>query len=381
MKTLLVLAPHPELAEALRAGVNPERYRVIHRVNVEEAEPLLAHGLASACIVDVETTGVQEVWILEKLRRRATKCPVIIYTGAKQWEWEEEAYLQGATYVLTKPLRMRMFTALLDRLWTSPGPAEFSPAPVSIPTREAPAPAAMSLSPSSLQANYQSLGALRGFSAILTYSLDANAMLKQFLLLLRELIGINRAAIFVRQPGHWLGERLSLEESRRLRAACAIGLSPTLLEHFELSFESGIGGQVTRLGRILRRSSEESRQDPETQREFELLGAQVAVPVLDRETVIGVAVFDGHITGEPLANPELELIFHLLEHLGLAVKNIWLHDQLAGNNDIMAEILRELSSACVVVSRDLAILHANKTARRFFPISNRNTGEFTGHRL
>jgi signal transduction histidine kinase/DNA-binding NarL/FixJ family response regulator len=375
MKTLLVLAPHPELAEALRAGVNPERYRVIHRVNVEEAEPLLAHGLASACIVDVETTGVQEVWILEKLRRRATKCPVIIYTGAKQWEWEEEAYLQGATYVLTKPLRMRMFTALLDRLWTSPGPAEFSSAPVSIPTREAPAPAAMSLSPSSLQANYQSLGALRGFSAILTYSLDANAMLKQFLLLLRELIGINRAAIFVRQPGHWLGERLSLEESRRLRAACAIGLSPTLLEHFELSFESGIGGQVTRLGRILRRSSEESRQDPETQREFELLGAQVAVPVLDRETVVGVAVFDGHITGEPLANPELELIFHLLEHLGLAVKNIWLHDQLAGNNDIMAEILRELSSACVVVSRDLAILHANKTARRFFPISNRNTGE------
>jgi signal transduction histidine kinase/CheY-like chemotaxis protein len=375
MKTLLVLAPHPELAEALRAGVNPERYRVIHRVNVEEAEPLLAHGLASACIVDVETTGVQEVWILEKLRRRATKCPVIIYTGAKQWEWEEEAYLQGATYVLTKPLRMRMFTALLDRLWTSPGPAEFSPAPVSIPTQEAPAPAAMSLSPSSLQANYQSLGALRGFSAILTYSLDANAMLKQFLLLLRELIGINRAAIFVRQPGHWLGERLSLEESRRLRAACAIGLSPTLLEHFELSFESGIGGQVTRLGRILRRSSEESRQDPETQREFELLGAQVAVPVLDRETVVGVAVFDGHITGEPLANPELELIFHLLEHLGLAVKNIWLHDQLAGNNDIMAEILRELSSACVVVSRDLAILHANKTARRFFPISNRNTGE------
>jgi signal transduction histidine kinase len=315
------------------------------------------------------------VWILEKLRRRATKCPVIIYTGAKQWEWEEEAYLQGATYVLTKPLRMRMFTALLDRLWTSQGPAEFSPAPVSIPTREAPAPAVMSLSPSSLQANYQSLGALRGFSAILTYSLDANAMLKQFLLLLRELIGINRAAIFVRQPGHWLGERLSLEESRRLRAACAIGLSPTLLEHFELSFESGIGGQVTRLGRILRRSSEESRQDPETQREFELLGAQVAVPVLDRETVVGVAVFDGHITGEPLANPELELIFHLLEHLGLAVKNIWLHDQLAGNNDIMAEILRELSSACVVVSRDLAILHANKTARRFFPISNRNTGE------
>jgi len=125
----------------------------------------------------------------------------------------------------------------------------------------------------------------------------------------------------------------------------------------------------------LRRSSEEAIHDVEAQKEFELLGAQVAVPILDRETVIGIAVFDGHITGERLANAELELIFHLLEQLGLAVKNIWLHDQLAANHGMMAEILRELSNACVVVSRDLAVLHANKAARRFFHISNHRTGE------
>src|SRR5207237_1001504 len=65
----------------------------------------------------------------------------------------------------------------------------------------------------------------------------------------------------------------------------------------------------------------------------------------------------------------------LLEQLGLAVKNIWLHEQLAGNHQMMAEILRELSSACVVVSRDLAILHANKAARRYFSRSERRGGE------
>ena len=125
-------------------------------------------------------------------------------------------------------------------------------------------------------------------------------------------------------------------------------------------------GKFFRLGRILRRNSEEVRQDIEAQKEFELLGAQVAVPILDRETAIGVAVFDGRITGEPLINSELELVFHLLEQLGMAIKNIWLHDQLAGNHEMMADILRELSSACIVVNRDLAILHANKTARRIF---------------
>ena len=122
MKTLLVLAGHPDFAEAIRAGINPEQYRVIDRASLDEAEPLLAHGLAEACIVDVELTGVQGIWFLEKLRRKAPKCPIIIYTGAKQPEWEEEAYLQGATHVLAKPVRARLLTALLDRLWPRPRP-------------------------------------------------------------------------------------------------------------------------------------------------------------------------------------------------------------------------------------------------------------------
>jgi signal transduction histidine kinase/DNA-binding response OmpR family regulator len=375
MKTLLVLAPHPELVETLRAGLDPEKYRIVHRVGAEEAEPLLAHGLANACLVDVELTGVQEVWILEKLRRRAPRCPIILFTGAKQWEWEEEAYLKGATHVLTKPVRMRMLTALLDRLWSPSAPGEVSSSPKDHAQEPAKPAESAAVATSAAQASYQSLGALRGFSAILTHSLDAEAMLKQFLLLLRELIGINRAAIFLHQPAQWMGKKVTAEDSRRLHAACAIGVAPGLLEHFELSFETGIGGQVTRLGRILRRHSDEARRDAETQKEFELLGTQVAVPILDRETVVGVALFDGHITGEPLANAELELIFHLLEQVGLAVKNIWLHDQLGGNHEMMAGILRELSSACVVVNRDLAVLHSNKAARRFFTVSNRRTGE------
>jgi signal transduction histidine kinase len=371
MRTILVLSSHPDLAEAVRSGLNPEQYRVIHRTLLEEAEPLVVHGLANACIVDVELTGVQGAWTLEKLHRRAPRLPLIVFTGAKQWEWEEEAYLQGASYVLTKPVRAKTLGALLERLLAPPVTREPA-APPAVPFEEAPRPAG---APHALPPGFQGLGALRGFSAILTYSLDSQAMLRQFLLLMRELIGINRAAIFIRHPDNWPGREAAADGAHRLQAACAIGLAAGLLEHFELSLETGIGGQLTRLGRILRRSSDEVRRDTESQKEFELLGAQVAVPILDRENVVGVAVFDGHITGEPLANAELELIFHLLEQLGLAVKNIWLHDQLSGNHEMMAAILRELASACVVVSRDLAILHANKAARKFFASGGRRSGE------
>ena len=370
MKTILVLAEHPDFAESIRTGINAEQYRVLHRTNLEEAEPLLVHGLADLCILDAQLSGVQAIWSLEKLRRRDAKCPIIIYT-AEHWEWEEEAYLQGAAHVLAKPVKSRMLTALLERLWPV--------APALRPSLAAPAAAAVEssrYSPNSpTVSGTQPLGVLRDFSGILTHSLDSEAMLKQFLLLLRELLGINRAAIFLRQPFNSPARSGISSEPRRLRAASAIGLSPGLLEHFELSFEAGIGGHLFRFGRILRRQSEDVRQDLEAQKEFELLGTQVAVPMLDRETVLGVAVFDGRITGEPLVNSELELIFHLLEQLGLAIKNIWLHDQLVANHEMMAEILRELSSACVVVGRDLNILHANKAARKYFGRAERRSGD------
>ncbi len=124
----------------------------------------------------------------------------------------------------------------------------------------------------------------------------------------------------------------------------------------------------------MRRDCEEALLDGETQKEFELLGAQVAVPILDRETMVGVAVFDGRVTGEPLVNAELEMIFHLLQQVALALRNIWLHDQVADNNEMMADVLRELNSACIVVGRDLKVLHANKAARRHFGRRNRRTG-------
>src|SRR6185503_5564982 len=208
----------------------------------------------------------------------------------------------------------------------------------------------------------QTLSLLRDFSGILTHSLDAEAMLRQFLLMLREIVSINRAVVFMRPPPPSFAEGPAAE-SRRLRAVGSLGIATGLLEHFELSLEGGIGGQLIRLGRILKLQSEEARLDPETRKEFELLGCQVAVPIMDREHLLGVAVFDGRITGEALVNPELELIYRLLEQLGLAVKNIWLHGQLSSNHEMMAGILRELSCACVVVNRDLAVLHANKMAR------------------
>jgi nitrogen-specific signal transduction histidine kinase len=372
MKSILVLSNHPDFAEAIRAGLDPSQYRVVHRLTVDEAEPLLTHGLVAASILDADLMDVEIVWTVDRLRRYDAKSPVIVYASASESAWEEEAFLRGVTHVLTKPVRARLLSTLLERLGN---------APVQRAVPVAPAPAQSSFSSSNESAQLRSgnpsptLDVLRDFSSILTYSLNAEAMLKQFLSFLREMLSVNRAAIFLNRPCAPLIETLSPEDGHRLRAASAIGISSGLLEHFELSLNSGIGGQIVRLGRILRRDSDEVRADANAQKEFEVLGAQVAVPVADRNGIVGVAVFDGRVTGEPIVNGELELIFHLLEQVALALRNIWLHDQIADNNEMMTDVLRELSSACVVVGSDLKVLHANKSAKRHFGQKNLRTGE------
>ncbi|HEV2327197.1 MAG TPA: ATP-binding protein [Verrucomicrobiae bacterium] len=373
MKTILVLSPHPDFVETIRAALSADEYRVVHRTDVNEAEPLLVHGIANACILDMDLMGMQGVWVIERLRRRDSRCPIIAYTTSASSDWEEEAFLQGVTHILATPVRAKLLNTLLDRLWPavkhreSPVQVSFAPQPPQFRPVEPP------------QSRYvnagQTLNVLRDFSSILTHSLNAEAMLKQFLSFLREILSVNRAAIFLNRPvAPMMAESMPADNGRGLRAVAAIGLSSGLLENFELSLDAGIGGQLARLGRILRRDSDEARADGESQKEFELLGAQVAVPILDREIIVGVAVFDGRVTGESLVNVELEMIFHLLEQVGLALRNIWLHDQVADNNEMMADVLRELNSACIVVGRDLKVLHANKAARRHFGRKNRRTG-------
>lgn len=354
MKTILVISDQAALPAALRAALDRHRYTLVHHQTIDEARTLLEHRAADVLLLDSELTSVVPIRLLEQVREFLTSCPVFLFTSASQWEWEEEAYLLGVSHVLSKPVRARLLNSLLDRLWSTPRPD--APA--------APPPAPPAAEPRRLPVS--TLEILRDFSTVLTHNLCAEALLKQFLLLLREIISVNRAAIFLRPPPGTLIPSSDPGQARRLRAACAIGIPSGLLEHFDLTLGGGIGDFLFRTGRILRRDSPDALRNSQTQKEFELLGGQVAIPILDRESIVGVAVFDGRLTGEPFSNEELSLIFHLLEELGVTVKNIWLHDQLAANHELIASVLRDLSSACIVISHDLGVLHANDKAREYF---------------
>lgn len=359
MKTILVLASHPELAESLRAALDPERFRVVHRLNTEEAEPLLVHALAQVCVIDSEIVETAGLWIFEKIRRRLGSAPIIVYAEEGKWPLEEEVYLAGVKHVLRKPVRARMLEAVLEKS------GEIPTSRATIPPRPSAMPARMNegRGPSS-ETNLRALQNWRDSSRMLSTALSAEALLKQFLLRLRELTGVNRASVFLRPPALTAPGGM-VEPARTMRCVTSIGLSSGALDQLELNLETGVGGLVFHQGRILWRDSADAQGDSEIEREFSLLGAQVIVPILAQQTFVGVAAFDARITGEPLSREELEIIFHVLEEVGLAVRNVWFHDQVAANQKMLTDVLKQFSSGCVVVDRDLHILHCNDTARKF----------------
>ena len=293
MKTVLVLSSNPAFPETISSAVNASAFKIVHRVDLSQAEPLLRASIVDLCIIDFEADQFQGAWALDQVRRMSPASAIIVFIPENNLQWMEEAYLHGAWHVLTKPVRPRTLAALLERHTESaksPTVKAASPAiPHHLPAFAVPLETAMSLRPASV---LQTLNVVRDFSVILTHSLHAESLLKEFLLLMRSILGVNRAAIFLREAGSDL-RPVPEGALRPMRSAYAVGLANELINHIDLSYERGIGGYLARSGRILRRDEPLALADDEVQKEFEVLGAQVAVPILDRQTMVGVALFAG----------------------------------------------------------------------------------------
>jgi signal transduction histidine kinase len=356
LKALLVLSKVRAFASAVEAAVDSSRYQVIAKESLAAAEPLLMRGAIDAVLVDVELSGVHAIRIIEEVRAAAPETPLIVVAGETQWEWEEDAYLLGVAHVIAKPIREKLLNNLLSRVLQLPAPAG--------PERRFARHDLPALAAGGVAARFNALEALRNFSVILAHTLKPADLLREFLLVLREVIGVNRAIIFLRNPATLVGGPAPAQADRWLRSACAIGLEQSFLDHFALSLSTGIGAHLRKHGRILRSGGPEAEASREITREFQLAGGCVAIPILDRETLMGVALLDERLTGDAYETEELSLLFHMLEEVGLAIRNSWLHDHLQTNHAMLADILANLGTACAVIGNSLSVEHCNTAARR-----------------
>ncbi|MBW8782183.1 MAG: hypothetical protein JF599_09905 [Verrucomicrobia bacterium] len=353
----LLLIAEESLASSQAAALFASTdHKIIRKDNFEACSSLLDSGVFDLLVlpsVDLPKT----LTLLSSIRASARTVPVVLLTTEASAEIEQRAYAAGADLVLQAPLSLATFTRATRSLLTVPVRSSPSTPPLPLP-----GPAAAPLATSALEV-------LRDFSRVLSYSLDHKLFTQHFVLKLREILSVNRIAIFLEAMPAATPAAPDGRGKDRLTCIAAVGIPNDLLECIELSRQSGIGQQITRSGQILRLDTETAHPFPaenfKIRREFEILGCQAALPINDRERILGVALIGGRVTGSPLDNTELQLVYHLLEELGLAVKNSWLHHQLAASHQLFSDVLGANTSGSLVVGADLSVLHANRAFLRF----------------
>lgn len=360
MNRILVIATQAHTAESLKTLVPADRFSIVHLPRAELIRETLPPACIDLCLIDTELTDVGAIRLIDEVRRHLPDVPLVAATSTSIREWEEDALLHGLSFVLKKPLRSALAITVFDRLVAgSSGPRLTGP--VEAPVRVAPEPRP------SLAGVPSNLEILRDFSRLFSHSLNVRTLLQEFVLKLREVISVNRIAIFLQPPQNpFLPGPVAA--SRRLPCACSAGIVTDLYRFFELSLDGGIGAAIAADGRILR-VDDGPGLPGDARREFEILGGHIAIPILDREHLIGIAVLGGRLTGLRLNDQELQLLFHLLEELGLAIKNSWLHDQLSTNHRLLANILGQMGAGCLVLARDLTILQANPALGRILNLT------------
>jgi signal transduction histidine kinase/DNA-binding response OmpR family regulator len=350
-------SPAPTLQTALSSAAD---FMVRHRTRISDARGALVAGAFEVCLFAPRRVDAEFCNEVATARSLAPALPlvVVLATGTGT-DAQQKLLTAGADLVLFQPIEPATLAGMLER-FTRRRPS----APAGL---EDTAPLPAGPLPHRAAALSSALEVLRDFSQVLGYSLDSRQLTQHFIQKLREVVGIARIAIFLEPGPVGALPAAPSPDSTSLPCAAAVGLPADLVECFALSRKSGLGRQLTVNPQILRAPTATMPPlfDDQVAREFDVLGGRIAIPVNDRERTLGVAVLGGRITGGEFSDEELLLVYHLLEELGLAIKNSWLHHQLVGSHRLFASVLDGLTVGALVAGPGGQVMYTNRALVRF----------------
>lgn len=357
MTHLLLISRGNEIPESLRAAMGAPGIKCVARERPEEAETALERDVFDAAVIYVKGDDAASLADRVDTLRRNRSLFVLVVAATFSAETERLAFEAGADLYLAEPLSERTLGRILARRASGAGTASSG-----MPGSPSSGPQPKTTAPNPLPP----LHVLRDFSNVLSFSLDYKAFTQHFILKLREHISFSRIGIFLEAaPQHALGK---FRHPNRLECIASLGIPNDLVECFQLSRDNGIGRSVTDNPRILNAGDGEADRDPGIRKEFAILGCQLAVPINDRERIIGLAVLNGPVTNRAYSEDELQLLYLLMEELGLAIRNSRLHLELASHGQLIESVLGSILNGAIVIDENLDILYVNDAARRFLGV-------------
>jgi len=195
---------------------------------------------------------------------------------------------------------------------------------------------------------------LKSFSRFITAGLDIAKLLDAFVDVMQEMLKVSRIALFFEEEGLY---KIKAER----------GIPAGLIMHFSFSVNSALTGYLKKEGTALRIGDRHFVQ-PQIRAELEALGLTALVPLWEHGRLIGIAGFNNKITGSPLTDEEIELIFELGSQLALGIENTKLIEITSRQQEFMENILNHASSGIISINTKHIVIAYNPMAEEILGV-------------
>ena len=358
MSHFLFIRNEPFIPKTLREVFSAPDWRIVTLSTPQKAESALSCGAFDSVILYKDRGSRDLMRKIGEVRERAPDVFTIVLAADYDPEEEKAALDAGADLYFSEPIPTKSLSRVLNNCSAKTALDRGSPSSGA---------KVENINPVRKESAGSTLKVLRDLSHILSYSLDYKAFTQHFILKLRDHISFSRMGIFLESSAKQ--NLVKGDQSKNLTCIASLGLPSDLTDCFQLSRGIGIGRELWEEPRILRRQDQSttSFQSPKSpiEKEFAILGCHLAIPITDRENAIGLAVLSGPVTGRDYTEDELELLFLLMEELGMAIRNSRLHSELRQHGQLIENVMHSMASGAIVFSEDLDILYINDAARRF----------------
>lgn len=333
-------------------------FKLVAKRGMAEALPILKSGWPDGVLLWAGEPAVGHVGRIRRLRETGFTGAVVILTGFTNKDWEWPVLGAGADLVLGEEMEVESLRTILKRLSGTRRKEvmALTQPPVSFPSQS-------TMSPLGSQS---ALSLFRDVSRVLSEPGDYRRLTEQFVLLLRDLVGVHRIAVFLEAPAGDESFRGEADCGGRLPCVSAYGVPSELRDCLELSRHSGLGRWMHHHRSLITAATLPEEEDfLEISRDIEIAGGVVAVPINDREANLGVAVLGDRLTG-PFEEKDLQLVALLFEELAVAVKDRWRQQERLEEKRLLEDMFRSLHTACLVVGSNGRILQANPQVKALF---------------
>lgn len=346
MKAVLLVGDRAEVVNRLKRYLSPKH--PLLTATSEEVQELLTVVPVDVALVD--SSIKQSLSLLRKVKSLQPACiTACLIPSTEEVREQIEGLMKLCDFVIKEPFSRVEVEEVMDRALEK---RRMFQELASLRSKASPT----SVRSTSPPATSPRLGeVLKGLAKSLSTGFDLDRLLSLFLETVTEMVHPSKVCLLVLDS-----------QSNEYRVGAYRGLSPKLVTGLRLKPEQGLPLWLAKEGRIIRGlETEEKTPDPfllEVDAGLQAIQAVAGVPLIARGNLVGILGLGYRVTGLPYTDEELETIFTLASHMGVAIQDIQLYHQTQYQKAYIEDILVHMSSGVINIDSNERVVIFNHRA-------------------